>query len=499
MARLGKRFRPREYPRPAPGEAFPILAPAMGMNTRDSVSALQPLEARLIENMYSDGGKLIIRKGKAAHQTIAGADSCGTMWTHEGVADDVLLAAAGGEIWDVTGAPSALTAATYMLNNWCIEQFNDTTIAVNGTDTPWAFDGSTVVATGFSGAGLTIANLRTIKLVGSRLWFTEEGSADVWYGGLNAITGVLTKFQLSQETRGGYCVGIYPYRTYTVFIMSTGEVVTYSGDPATTFALADNSDSPRPVGYDPGLLVGNDLIIMTEISVIPYEAIAAGLAFETSAFASWSKISKSWEVDFNTYGALTQWTTLYAKGFAIFSIPTDTGTSKQWVYNTKSKGWAFYTNLNAFNFAELDGDLYFGDRGAGEVYTNTGGTDLGAPIIAELRGAFVYPYGNKVNGQYTLARLNLNSSGSVTAQLQVDVDYVTSGMTAPEVAISSSGSGPWDGPWDGPWGEDGVPVLLWHKIRGLGKAVAPAIKFHSSADVLELFATDILAAPAGVL
>jgi hypothetical protein len=471
----------------------------MGMNTRDSVSSLDPREARIIENMIAESGKLIIRKGKAAHEVIPDATSIGSGFTHEGVTADVLLVAADGEIWDVTGTPDALTSATYSLNTWSIAQFNDTTIGVNGTDTPWAFDGSAVGASGLSGSGLTIANLRTVKVVGIRLWFTEEGSADVWYGDVNAVTGVLQKFPLSQETKGGFCVGVYGYRNYTVFVMSTGEITAYQGDPGSDFSQAGTYDAPKPVGYDPGLDVAGDLIIMTSSGPLPFEAIAAGVAFDSTALQSWGKIAPSWATDFITFGSLSGWNALYFQGLVIFNIPMSATTSKQWVYNTRTKAWSYWTNLNASQFAELGGVLFFGDKGTNDVWMLSGGTDDGEPVEAIVRGGFAYPFQSRVNGQYSLARLNVNATGAVTAQLQVDVDYVSSGVSAPEVQISSTGSGPWDGPWDEPWGEDGSAQLRWSKIKGFGRAVAPVVKFHSSADTLEFFATDIVAAPAGIL
>jgi hypothetical protein len=498
--RLAKRALPREYPRQPTGHSVPIPAPSMGMNTRDSVSSLDPREARIIENMIAESGKVVIRKGKTLHQTISGASSSGALWTHQGASSDVLLAAANGKVFNVTGAPSEL-ATGFSLNTWSIAQFNDTSIAVNGTDTPWAYTvtGGFDATSGFSGSGLTIANLRTVHVVGIRLWFTEEGSADVWYGAVNAVTGVLTKFQLSQETKGGYCVGIYPFRTYVVFVMSSGEVVAYQGDPGTDFAQAGVYNAPKPVGYDPGVDVGGDLVIMTASGPLPLEAIAAGIGFDSTALASWGKIAPTWADDVANFGNNAGWNGLFTMGLVIFNIPTDAGTSKQWVFNTRTKAWSYWTNLNASQFAELGGVLYFGDRGQGKVFANSGGTDEGDPIEAIVRGAFSYPFASRVNGQYTLARLNVTATGSVNAQLQVDTDYVSSGITAPQVPVSSTGSGPWDGPWDEPWGEDGAAQLRWSKIKGYGRAVAPVVKFGSSADTLEFFATDIMAAPAGAL
>jgi hypothetical protein len=494
-----RRAAPRDYPKQPSGQSIPFPAPSMGMNTRDSVSALDPREARIIENMIPENGRLTIRKGKTAHQTIAGATSVGTLFTHEGVSANVLLAAADGEIYDVTGTPSALTSASYSSNLWSIQQFNDTSVGVNGADTPFAYDGSTVNASGLSGSGLTIANLRTVHLVGVRLWFTESGSADVWYLDVNAVTGTLTKFQLSQETRGGYCVGIYGFGPYTIFMMSSGETLAYQGDPGADLSFAKRYSTPRPVGYDPAVDVNGEPVFMTASGPLPFEIIAKGLEDDVVAQGAWGKIAPDWAMDFENYNAIPGWNAIFYKGLVIFNIPTSSATSKQWVFNTRTKAWSFFTNLEASQFAEHNGVLYLGDLGQGQIFTNSGALDEDGSIYAIVRHAFSYPFQNRVNGQYTLGQLNCEATGNVTAQLQVDVDFKSAGISAPEIPVASDGSGPWDGPWDGPWGEDGEALLRWSKIKGYGRAVSPVVKFNSTADDLNYFATNIMSAPAGAL
>jgi len=470
----------------------------MGMNTRDSVSSLDPREARSIRNMIAEQGKLRIRKGREEYATISGASSIGTMFVHEAVDDNVMLAASDGEIYDVsTSTPSALTSNSYNSDSWVLAQFNDTTVAVNGQDTPFAFDGSSVGASGLSGSGLTIANLRTVHVVGIRMWFTEVDSADVWYLGVNAVTGALTKFQLSQETTGGYCVGVYGYRNNTSFVMSTGQIVTYQGDVEDTAGFAQSGDyrAPRPVGYDPGVDVSGDLVLMTVSGALPSEYIASGVAFDTQALQQWGKIAPSWANDFVSYGAMTPWNAVFSRGLVIFNIPTADGTSKQWVFNTRTRGWSFFDNLEGFQFVEYDGDIYFGDRGSNQIWKYTGGLDDDAAVVATIRGGFIYPFQAQVNGQYTLGRANVTGSGTVTVQLQVDVEFQESGITAPEIDLVTSGSGPWDEPWDGPWGTSGAPILKWFGIIGFGRAVAPVVQFNSQTSDLEFYATDLLAAP----
>jgi hypothetical protein len=470
----------------------------MGMNTRDSVSALDPREARSIRNMVPEQGKCRIRKAREEYSTVGSVSSIGAMFVHEAVDDNVMLAAAGGEIYDVsTATESALTTASYTSDDWVMAQFNDTTVAVNGSDTPWAFDGSSIGASGLSGSGLTIADLRTVHVVGVRMWFTEVDSADVWYLDVNAVTGTLTKFQLSQETTGGYCVGVYGYRNNTVFVMSTGQIVTYQGDVEDVSGFAQSGDyrAPKPVGYHPGVDVSGDLVLMTVGGALPFEYIASGVAFDTQALQQWGKIAPSWANDFVSYGDMTPWNALFSGGLIFFNIPTADETSKQWIFNTRTRAWSFFDNLNGFNFVEYDGSIYFGDRDSNQIWKYTGGLDGDASVTATIRGGFIYPFGAQVNGQYTLGRANVTGSGTVTVQLQVDVEFQESGITAPEIDLVSSGSGPWDEPWDGPWGTSGSSVLKWFGVVGFGRAVAPVVQFNSQTEDLEFYATDLLAAP----
>lgn len=480
------------------GQSIPIPAPTEGMNTRDGVSSLKPTECRSMRNMLAERGKCVIRKGKTSHQTVGGVSSIGTMFTHEGVSANVIVAAAGGELYNVTGTPSALTANTYNSNVWSVVQFNDTTVGVNGQDTPWAYDGSTVGASGLSGAGLTISNLRTVNVVGVRMWFTEINSADVWYLAPNAITGTLTKFQLSQETKGGYCVGVYGYGPYTIFIMSTGEIVTYQGDPGSDFSQAKVYSAPRPVGYDPAIDVNGEPVFMTASGPLPFEAIARGLDDNTVDQGPWGKIAPSWAADFDSYGSNAGWNAVFFKGLVILNLQVDSTTSKQWVHNTRTKSWSFFGELDGFQFTESGGTLYFGDKGSGEIFTYSGGTDDGEAIVGTIRGGFSYPFQAQVNGQYTLARVNVESTGTVTAQIQVDTDYRELGITAPEYNVSSSGSGPWGEPWGEPWGTNGEPILKWSSISGYGRSVAPVVQFNSQADDLAFYGIDLIAAQCGV-
>jgi hypothetical protein len=232
---------------------------------------------------------------------------------------------------------------------------------------------------------------------------------------------------------------------------------------------------------------------------LPFEGIAAGLGFDSVDLASWGKIVPSWVDDYIAYGANAGWNGVYFAGLVIFNIPTDATTAKQWVFNTRTKAWSTFSNLPAYNFAENAGTLYFGDKGSDTVFKYQGATDDEDAVEATVRGAFAYPFQNRIKGTYTLMQIICTTTGAVTAQLQVDVGLKERGISAPEVSIATGGSGPWDGAWDEAWGEDGEAITRWSKIHGVGREAAPVVKFHSRADDLKYLSANIIGAPAGVL
>lgn len=490
-------------------ESFTIPAPLLGLNTRENYTLLQPTEARVLENWLADEGAVRVRPGHAEHQEISGAAVVPTLTLFKGAASQKLIAGADGEIWDVTGAASALTTANYTSDRWQTENFNGFLFGVNGTDTPWRYDGSTVAATGFTGPTLT--SLQTVSQVRNRLWFTLINSADVRYGGIGAVTGALTTFQLSQIAGGGKCVAIGSWSRdggdgsddLTVFVMSTGEVIAYQGDPATNFALIGKYAAPAPVSIGGLVKIGGELVIPTVSGPVPVSAIVAGNAFRQEALAEWGKIAPSWSRDATRYGANLGWRAHFFAGIVYFVMPTGVAASKIYVLNTRNAAWTIYTGLPVAQFADLGTTLYFGSYSDGWVYRHGTGTDNGAAIATLARQGFsAGPGGGSRSSQYTMMSPLFTATGPLQAQFQVDVDFIERAITAAVVEISADAEGAaWDEEdWDdADWAGDAANFALWHSIEGKGRAVAPVMRTFSTADSVEWSVSRLLAKPGGAL
>lgn len=506
----------RNAPTQAGGGAAMVYnapAPTLGLNTRNDYQELQPNEARELVNWLPDLGSCRVRPGYAAHVELASSTDVQGLAEYKGVASRKLIATADGEVHDATtlGSPTVLSSsASYASNRWRMQNFNNFLIAVNGEDTPWSYNGSFDSDAGFSGSGLTQSDLVSIWAARNRLWFCENNTADVWYGGIGAITGSLTKFQLSQIADGGFCMAGGAWSRdagdgaddVTVFVMDTGQVIVYQGDPSSTFSLIGKYSIPEPVGRGCVLKVGGDLVIMTKQGPVPLSASFQGAAFDATALGDWGKIAPSWKDDFDTYGDGDAWTGLYANGIVYFSFPTSASSnaSKQYVYNTRRAAWTTYAGLPASSWATLSGAVYIGEFSAGNVWQHRSGTDNGESIRARGRPGYAYPVSASRNIAINAIHPNIDVDGFVGGSFAIDIDFSDSsfGDTLRELS-GNSNSTEWGDPWGSPWTTLRGPIRKWYGVRGYGRAVAAGLQVYSKAENTLWYSTDVMGVPGGLL
>lgn len=487
------------------GRPFPIPAPMNGLNTRENYTRLQPTEARVLENLLPDEGSCNVRPGYAEHQEVSGATSIPTLMLFKGATTQQLIAGAAAELYNVTGTPSALTSNTYTSSLWSHDNFNGYLFGVNGTDTPWRYDGSNVAATGFTGPTLTTLN--TIQQVRNRLWVTQTNSADVRYGPIGGVTGALTTFQLSQIASGGKCIAVCSWSRdagdgsddFTVFVMDTGQVIVYQGDPATSFALVGKYSAPILVEKDATVSVGGERVLMTVSGPIPMTAIIAGVAFSPDALKDWGKIAPTWQADYQRYKANAGFSAHFFNGIVYFNFPTGTNTTKQYVYNTRIPAWTNYTNLPIASMADYQGELYFGSYSDGFVYRHGTGADNGEQIVTLARQGASYPLGGQRSATYNSFRPNIDADGPTQLQFALDVDFRDGDLGMLYDLNTNSSGTTWGDAWGSPWSSPTTTRRKWLASRGYGRAVAPVVRTRSTAVNVKWFASDLRGTQGGQL
>lgn len=496
---------------PVNGTPIPIPSPWGGINTREGIGSLQPHEARDMENFTPEGNSVQIRKGRIL-QSMGGASEqpVETLASYSGLTASALIGVGGGLIHDYSASDAVLLySGSYTDSRFQTECYNNRLIGVNGIDTPWVFDGSTIGDTGFSGSGLTLENLVNVRKARNRLWFCERNSADVWYGGLGSITGSLTKFQLSQVVGGGVCVAIGAHSQdagagpddYVVFVMSTGEAVLYSGDPSSTFSKVGNYYMPPPIGYQCLVNIGGPLAVITHIGLVPLQAAVTGVAFDILALGNYGKVGPSLKRDADLYATYKGWQAEFYEGKVILNVPVVDGEmSRQWVYNSLTGAWTKWTGFSAASFCVHAGDLYYGLWSDGKVMKVSGTLDAGAAIPVMARCAYSsVPGGQKLRAK--AARFDISIEGTLQARFGLDTDYIERSVDDNALLdiASSSATTPWGSPWGSPWSTSVKYGGLWHSTFGEGRSAGLVLKGSATVASFDWLGSTLLAQPSGSL
>lgn len=505
------------------GNAFAAPPPYGGINLRDDVSSIQPNQARFLDNWLPDSGALKVRPGFENYATGAGSGEVETLATFEGTTSEKMLAAANGNVFDVSTSGSATDLTGSLLNfsedRWQHANFNNRLFFVNGTDAPLDYNGSAIAQTSWT--GLTIANLVNVANVRNRLWFCENGSADVWYGGIGSITGALTKFQLSQIASGGFCQAIGSWSRdagdgqddLTVFVMSTGQIIVYQGDPdAASFELVGkfgDENSAPPIGRQCLIKVGGELVVITRLGLLPLSAaMSAASSLDFSVLDPWGKIAALIRTEAESHGAKPGWHGALHNGILYINIPQSIGIlSKQVVLVTRTGAWATYSGWNASSIRAFDNQLYFGAKTGGFVRKVAKGDDLGAAVIATARGAFMTPSSNKTN-VFTAIRPRIQAQGDVSGFVGVDTDFFERPLIGNSVElVSDINTTAWGdgfknngigGDWGSPWGAKPEPIAKWFSVNGDGRSAAVKLQVFAQSDEVKWLATDILYRQGGI-
>ena len=503
---------PQIRPRPTKfeqGRSITVPAPYGGLNLRDDITSLKPNEARVLYNWFPGSGECRMRDGFAAHGTGVGSGEVKTLASFNGLTVARLVAGSGTKLYNVTSAGAGTEIGTgFSEARWQTECYNNHIFLVNGTDAPQDWDGTTLTSTLWTGSGLTITNLVNIALVRNRLWFCENNKAHVWYGGIGSVTGALTKFQLEQIASGGTCQAVGSWSRdagagaddVTVFVMSTGEIIIYEGDPATTFTLIGKYAGAPPIGRHCIFKVGGESIVITRLGLLPISAAIGGVALDLSRIDPWGKIAGAIVVEAVLHGSDAGWSGTLHEGVVYINVPQTVGsTSTQYVLNTRTGSWTTFRAWNCSSLASFSNSLYFGAQATGLVRLVGGTSDAGSDITAFGSCAFVTPSNTFQTNMFTAIRPKVDAAGTVSGSVGVDTDFAFRSQSLQSVPIiDDTSETPWGSEWGSPWGSEGVADPTWFSIEGDGRSVSVRFRVQGQTQDTRWFATDLLFKPGGI-
>ncbi|BAQ93892.1 phage stabilisation protein [uncultured Mediterranean phage uvMED] len=493
-----------------------IPSPVGGWNARDPLDSMPAQDAIVLENWFPESSKVSVRKGYISHATGVGSGNVETVMVYLGTSSK-LLAASATNIYDATsvGAASSLVSGK---NNGRYQSvnFGGFLVMVNGADTPMTFNGSAIANTTYTHASLSPATIKSVASYKGRLYFAANQSAKFFYLPTGSVTGgALSDFDLSQVTeRGGTLTAIGSWSrdggdglaAVIVFVMSSGEIVVYSGDDpssATNFQKVGSFFAAEPIGDRPLVNLGGDLIVITKQGFIPVSLLLRGGTPQDVDASNIGKVRQAAVDQAVATSDVFGWSGITDPGDnkLIVNVPTGGTTYEQYVWNITTGAWCKFTNIPALHFARLNGELYFGGA-SGVVYQISGTTDAGAAVPVKAKQAFNY-FGDRASRKrISGVRPVVQLDGTQDFRIALDSDFGDRTLTATTHTITGlSEGGSWDtATWDlADWAGAPTPNTTFLGTHSVGRNFALRVETFASGQNISWLASDFLGEKGGTI
>lgn len=377
-------------------------APTRGLNTVDSLPLMDPTYAISLQNWIATPQGLSFRKGYRKWATGLPA-SVTTLLTYNSrtTSGSKLFAVSGSAIYDVTtGGPAGAPAVSGLNASAPYWQSTSQTystgsanylVAVNGSDFPRLFDGSTwttcsqpVTPAGpgqfnqldNNGNAVNIQSFIDVTLHRQRLWFVRENTTTAYYCDIAQVGGKLYPFDFGPFfPRGGKLLklaiwtmdagGTAGDQSVLVAISNKGDIAVYTGDnpaSASTWQLSGSYQVASPVGRRCTTQYEGDLLILTQDGLYPMSKYLRSERLDTTSAISYA-ISPTISDLVSTLATQPgfEMTAYPGSNVMMLNIPQSNQVNNfQFCYHTVTRGWSQFTGWPAQCFTVFNDAMYFG-------------------------------------------------------------------------------------------------------------------------------------------
>lgn len=458
-----------------------LPAPVGGLNARDPLAEMSPLDAVTLDNWFPRIGDCIIRGGCTDYVTgFASRPLTLALYTPPTAANKMFASTAAG-VFDVTSAGAvgaAVAACTVGYWNWTQMGVSGGhyLMMFNGTDKPLYYDGTTwVPVDGVSVpalTGVTTTTLIAASVFKRRLYVLQVNKLNFWYLAADAVAGALTEFTLGPLCqKGGYTMAIGAWSfdggagpdDFLAFATSEGELVIFKGsNPAdtTNFTLVGTYFVGRPLGRKCFQKYGGDLIMITEFGAFPLSKVLLSATVDYRS-ALTNKIEGAFNSAARDHFSNSGWEAqiLPNQSAFIFNVPVaDQGVSAiQYVMNTTTKQWCSFSGWNASALAIFNRELYYADATKITKAWN-GKADCGANIVANAQTAFNNFGSASQEKHFKLVRPMLLVDGQLDFSIGLAIDFQQNLMLSTATLTPVTGA-VWDTAiWDASYWAAGLEV-----------------------------------------
>ena len=508
-------------------------APTGGLNVADNLLAMQPTDATVLHNFFTQPYGCELRQGNIRHATGLGS-SVGTIIEHVTARSsnvNKLFAFADGKMFDVTAPGDAARVASLsgLTNNvWNGPAISNASgynrILFNGVnDGIWIKDDFTIArltaaATPGSPVAGEIDGVDPADLIGGtvhqkRIWLIEKDSTKAWYLAPEAISGTATLFDFGAIfQRGGYLAAMNTWTVdagagvddLLVAISSRGEIAIYEGtDPDTvgSWQLKGVFQAGAPLGHRCLAKVEGDLFISTVFGVLSLSEAMRGSTVQSASSSAYvsRKIQSLVTGLASSLSTTFGWDLLFwpNNNMVVVNVPKLSG-SGQLVHSVITSGWSQFDDWDAMCWSLFSDGMVYGDRDgniwrAWEGYTdNSIQSDAvtitdGNPIRAIGQSAFNYLQSGAVVKHPKLIRPTFVAPTDLKYGIRVNSDFNYTEAALP----SSSGALSDDALWGtAVWGTDvwagatQSTLHVWTGVAGIGTSFGARVILYEARPVV---------------
>lgn len=514
MRRPAATFRPK--PRQAKPATFPAPVGGWIKNQNLAVPGARLPDgskvngAFVLDNWWPTATGVRMRGGTQLFATLGGGSSAvASLFAYQNGNNQRLFGATATAIYDATagGTIGAAAVSGQTSGAWSVVQFATPggvfLRAVNGADTPQAFDGTSwSTSPAITGSGLIASRLSHVWIHQRRIWFVEKDTLNAWYLAADSIGGTATVLPLGGIfKRGGSLLFGATWslesgnglQEYCVFVSTEGECAVYQGtDPSTaaTWAKTGVYRIGKPLGPRAVMPAGGDLAIATNIGFIPLsQAVSRDFAALSPTAISY-RIETAWNDTVADRGSSAWACEIWpSKQLVLVAPPPSLIGEQAFVLgaNARTGAWGRALGWDARCLALFGDRMFFGSVNGKIVELEVTGADQGVPYTAvsvPLFDPLKTPASIKTS---LMMRAVIRSVAEIEPQLSLQADYVLNLPPAPSDAGLPVGSVWGAATWGvSTWGapSDLSVFKRWQSVGGSGYSLAAAVQITSGSIVL---------------
>lgn len=492
-----------------------IPAPVGGLNFRESLTAMPPQDALVLENWIPRSYGCVIRGGYRLHAELlpTPAETLVSFSAATAAASKFFACCRDGFIYDITAsAGPAWTPVTTtpaippQVNPGRFLGVNFTTTGTHyfcmagegaGYLTYDTVGGWIVRQQGVAAgevdlpAGVTLDMLDGVVSWKNQIIFIRANSTETYALPVNQVAGTATLFDFGPLfSKGGVIAGIAPWTVDTgaglndmlVIVSTMGDVLIYGGDgiSATNFAIQGRWFVGRvPVGRRFLAPYAGDLALVSERGMTYLSEILRGEGFSGDTNVG-RKINPTLARQVHTTLTQPYWELRYLPSERVLMINAPEIAARsdvQYAMDVDSTGWCTFGGMEAITFDLLFDEPYFADslgnvwhafdyETDGESRTGTPGTEL----TGEMQTAFVIPGDEPYRlNRFLQAYASFTALDAPKVRAQINTDWVlTAAPGAPGLAPAAGSR--WDQAlWDqAVWAPDSQTFKAWFGAIGIG-------------------------------